>query len=289
LRAIANSQGRTASGACPSASPRGAPPERLLERILAVLAVADHVAAEGQQRRVITVVKRLEGSDVARADAGRKTLVVEAAEPEDPRSSFQHPEDAAGPPIFRSRTAGILGCVRTFAVAGVGVDRPGIIAAVAERLVAHGVNVTDSEMAILRGHFTMMLLVTGPDALDAETLDEELRATGEELGLEVLTLREVADAHGAAAAPTWVVSVHGADHPGILAAVTRALADANVNVHDLHTRVVGEDGGRPLYVMFMEVSTPPELAEDELRARLRAAAESQRVDVALQPLEPDVL
>ena len=174
-------------------------------------------------------------------------------------------------------------------MSGVGIDRPGIIAAVAERLVAHGVNVTDSEMAILRGHFTMMLLVTGPDALDAEALDEELRATGEELGMEALTLREVADAHGAAAAPTWVVSVHGADHPGILAAVTRALADANVNVHDLHTRVVGEDGGRPLYVMFMEVSTPPELAEDELRALLRAAAESQRVDVALQPLESDVL
>jgi glycine cleavage system transcriptional repressor len=86
-----------------------------------------------------------------------------------------------------------------------------------------------------------------------------------------------------------MVSVHGADHPGILAAVTRALADANVNVYDLHTRVVGEADGRPLYVMLMEVAPPADLAEDELRALLRAAAESQRVDVALQQLEPDVL
>jgi glycine cleavage system transcriptional repressor len=179
--------------------------------------------------------------------------------------------------------------VRTFAVSGVGVDRPGIIAAVAERLVAHGVNVTDSEMAILRGHFTMMLLVTGPDALDEAALGEELRATGEQLGMEALTLREVSEAHGAGAAASWIVSVHGADHPGILAAVTRALADANVNVHDLHTRVVGEADGRPLYVMFMEVAPPPDLGEDDLRALLRVAAESQHVDVALQPLEPDVL
>jgi glycine cleavage system transcriptional repressor len=179
--------------------------------------------------------------------------------------------------------------VRTFAVSGVGLDRPGIIAAVAERLVAHGVNVTDSEMAILRGHFAMMLLVTGPDELDADTLARELRATGEQLGMEALTLREVTAAEGATATPSWVVSVHGADHPGILAAVTRALADAGVNVHDLHTRVVGETDGRPLYVMFMEVAPPPELAEDDLRALLRSAAESQHVDVALQPLEPDVL
>jgi len=179
--------------------------------------------------------------------------------------------------------------VRTFAVSGVGLDRPGIIAAVAERLVAHGVNVTDSEMAILRGHFAMMLLVTGPDDLDAGALAADLRAAGDALGLEALTLREVADATAAAEPPSWIVSVHGADHPGILAAVTRALADAGVNVCDLHTRLVGEADGRPLYVMLMEVAPPAGVREDDLRALLRAAADAQRVDVALQPLEPDVL
>jgi glycine cleavage system transcriptional repressor len=179
--------------------------------------------------------------------------------------------------------------VRTFAVSGVGLDRPGIIAAVAERLVAHGVNVTDSEMAILRGHFAMMLLVTGPDALDADALAQELADAGAALGMDTLTLREVSAAHAASAVPSWVVSVHGADHPGILAAVTRALADADVNVCDLHTRVVGEADGRPLYVMLMEVAPPEGLAEDDLRALLRAAAEAQQVDVALQPLDADVL
>jgi glycine cleavage system transcriptional repressor len=179
--------------------------------------------------------------------------------------------------------------VRTFAVSGVGKDRPGIIAGVAERLVAHGVNVTDSEMAILRGHFAMMLLVTGPDELDTSALADDLRTARDELGLEVLSLREVSEAAGATTPPSWVVSVHGADHPGILAAVTRALADAGVNVCDLHTRLVGEAAGRPLYVMLMEVAPPEALAEDDLRALLRGAAESQRVDVALQPLESDVL
>ena len=179
--------------------------------------------------------------------------------------------------------------MRTFAVSGVGLDRPGIIAGVAERLVAHGVNVADSEMAILRGHFAMMLLVTGPEDLDEAGLAEDLLAAGRELGLDTLTLREVGGPADAGEPPSWVVSVHGADHPGILAAVTRALADAGVNVCDLHTRLVGEADGRPLYVMLMEIAPPADVGEDELRAVLRAAAEAQRVDVALQPLEPDVL
>jgi glycine cleavage system transcriptional repressor len=183
----------------------------------------------------------------------------------------------------------MLAIVRTFAVSGVGRDRPGIIAGLAERLVAHGVNVTDSEMAILRGHFAMMLLVTGPDSLDEAVLGADLREVAETLELEALSVREVSEAAGATVPPTWLVSVHGADHPGILAAVTRALADAAVNVCDLHTRVVGEADGRPLYVMLMEVAPPDDLAEDDLRALLREAAESQSVDVALQPLEPDVL
>jgi len=180
--------------------------------------------------------------------------------------------------------------MRTFAVSGVGLDRPGIIAGVAERLVAHGVNVADSEMAILRGHFAMMLLVTAPEELDEAVLADDLLAAGQSLGMDSLTVREVGGAAEAAGqAPGWVVSVHGADHPGILAAVTRTLADAGVNVCDLHTRLVGEADGRPLYVMLMEVAAPAGVTEDDLRAILRAAADAQHVDVSLQPLEPDVL
>src|SRR3954447_15901115 len=91
----------------------------------------------------------------------------------------------------------------TLAVSAVGLDRPGIIAGVAERLAAHGANVTDSRMAILRGHFAMTLIVEGAEraALDADL------AT---LGLEAVTVTEVP---GAAAhprsEPNAVVSVHG--------------------------------------------------------------------------------
>src|SRR4051794_25649280 len=135
----------------------------------------------------------------------------------------------------------------TLAVSAVGLDRPGIIAGVADRLAAHGANITDSRMAILRGHFAMTLIVEGAQR-------DELAADLERLGgLEPWWVTEVAEAAAnPRSQPTAVVSVHGADHPGIVAAVTRVLADAQVNVCDLQTRLAGE-----LYVMIMDVAVPP--------------------------------
>ena len=165
----------------------------------------------------------------------------------------------------------------TLAVSAVGLDRPGIIAGVAERLAAPGANVTDSRMAILRGHFAMTLIVEGAEA-DALAADlAHLDA------LETFSVTEVAEAAAnPRSEPNAVVSVHGADHPGILAAVTRVLAEEGVNVCDLQTRLA-----QSLYVMVIDVAVPPEAAG--LEARLQAVAAEQDVTITLRPLEPDVL
>jgi glycine cleavage system transcriptional repressor len=169
----------------------------------------------------------------------------------------------------------------TLAISAVGLDRPGIIAGVAERLAAHGANVTDSRMAILRGHFAITLIVEGAEraALDADLA---------QLGLEAYSVAEVAEVAEAAAnprsQPTAVVSVHGADHPGIVAAVTGALADAGVNVCDLQTRLA-----RDLYVMIIDVAVPPALGLEALDARLQAVAGEQGVALTLRAVDADVL
>jgi glycine cleavage system transcriptional repressor len=166
----------------------------------------------------------------------------------------------------------------TLAVSAVGLDRPGIIAGVAERLAAHGANITDSRMAILRGHFAITLIVEGAGRA-------ELAADLETLGLEAVMVTEVPGAAShPRSEPTAVVSVHGADHPGIVAAVTRVLADAGVNVCDLQTRLAQE-----LYVMIIDAAVPPGLALEELDRRLQAVASEQGVTITLRPVETDVL
>ena len=170
-------------------------------------------------------------------------------------------------------------------ISAVGRDQPGIIAAVSARLVAHGVNITDSHMGILRGHFAMTLVVTVPERAEEAALQTDLDQAAAELGLEALYLREVAEAPDTPAGePTHSVVVYGADHPGIVAAVTGSLARSGVNVCDLRTRLA-ED----LYVMHLEVALPESVSEDQMRERLAAVAEQQGVDITVTQADADVL
>jgi glycine cleavage system transcriptional repressor len=176
--------------------------------------------------------------------------------------------------------------VRTFALSAIGVDRPGIIAAVADRLVGHGVNVTDSQMGILHGFFAMTLVVTAADDVDEEALAADVRAAGEELRLEAVMLRAVPPApEDPLEDPTHVVNVHGADHPGILAAVTGALAAAGVNVCDLRTRLT-PDG---VWAMVIHVAVPAGADAGALDASLQSVAEREGVAVSLHADDADVL
>lgn len=179
--------------------------------------------------------------------------------------------------------------MRHFAVAIVGRDRPGIVAGVTLVLLEHQVNLEDSQMTILRGHFAMMLVLAAPDDVDDAALSAGLERLVDELGLESVSLEEVTEiAPGADAAPTHIVSVYGVDHPGIVHSVAAALGQRSVNITDLQARLAGEGSGQ-LYSMVLEVALPPTLGEDDLAAALDAVAREQGVEISVRRLEPDVL
>jgi glycine cleavage system transcriptional repressor len=171
--------------------------------------------------------------------------------------------------------------VDELAVTVIGHDRPGIIADVAEVLAGLGLNLTDSTMTRLRGHFAMTLICVGaPAAAEVEAALAPLTADGQLLA----TVRSVHPE--AAAGPEgdhYVLSMHGADRLGIVAAMTRALAAFGGNVTDLTTRLSGE-----LYVLVAEVDLPPGTDLDALRGRLAAAATALGVEVELRPAEADL-
>ena len=171
--------------------------------------------------------------------------------------------------------------MRHFALSAVGRDRPGIVAAMSEVLLRHSANIEDSQMSILRGHFAMMLVVAMPEDADAAIVREELAEAGNRLELEAVGFSPLADVDPAAEPePSHVVTVYGVDHPGIVHAVTSALAQRGVDITDLTTRVLSEG----IYALMMEVSVPP-----GTEIELEAVAQEQGVDVTVRPLESDVL
>jgi glycine cleavage system transcriptional repressor len=170
------------------------------------------------------------------------------------------------------------------AIAAIGADRPGIVAAVTRVLYDRGCNIEDTSMTILRGHFAMTLIVAGPD--DAPALEAALAPAAADLGL-LLTVREVAAEAAHAPARPYVVSVYGADHPGIVSAVAGLLADLGVNIIDLTTRLV--DQPEPLYAMFLDVDLPAGADFGDVARALDALAGDLRVEASIRAAEPDVL
>ncbi|ABP56701.1 amino acid-binding ACT domain protein [Salinispora tropica CNB-440] len=166
------------------------------------------------------------------------------------------------------------------AITVIGRDRPGIVADVAEVLARLGANLTDSTMTRLRGHFAMTLICVGPAVAEAEAALAPLTADGQLLA----TVRAVVpDAEQASNGAPYVLAVHGADRLGIVAAMTRVLAEVGGNVTDLSTRLAGA-----LYVVVAEVELPPDAAE-QVTARLASTAAELGVEVTLRPADPDLL
>jgi glycine cleavage system transcriptional repressor len=171
--------------------------------------------------------------------------------------------------------------VNEIAVTVIGHDRPCSSADVTEILARLGLNLTDSTMTRLRGHFAMTLICTGPSADEVDKALAPITADGR----LVATVRAVQpEADAAAGGEPYLVSVHGADRLGIVAAVTRVVAAAGGNITDLTTRLTGD-----LYVLLAEVSLPESADVEAVRAALAVTADELGVDASLRPVETDEL
>ena len=176
-----------------------------------------------------------------------------------------------------------------FALSAIGRDRPGIVAEVTRALLGHSLNITDSQMAVLSGHFTMMLVVTAPEGTDVDSVQEELARTRDRL--RSTRCRSARSARRTPPPARAVPHRHRLRRrpPGDRARGVARLAARAVNVTDLETRLVGEGGQAGLYAMVLEVALPAGMdaggaAGDARRGGRRAG---RRRDV--RPLEPDVM
>ena len=175
-------------------------------------------------------------------------------------------------------------------VTALGKDRPGIVAGVTQVLYRLGCNLEDSAMTRLEGEFAVMLIFSSRHSLARERLLGAFEPLQRRLQLVVhlksLTVQESAKpkAHGA----RYLLSVYGADRPGIVFQVSQALARNRINITDVHThRSVGQ---RPsLYLMLLEVEVPRRIAVRTLERQLALLGKRLGVEMSLRPAEAEVL
>ncbi len=168
------------------------------------------------------------------------------------------------------------------AITVLGHDRPGIIAETTDRLAGLGLNLEDSTMTLLRGHFAMTLICAG-EAGD-EAIESALAPLTADGSLTV-TVREVPTEEAASADGTsWILSVHGGDRPGIVSAVVAVIARVGGNITDLTTRLAGD-----LYLLVAEVDLPADADASAVERDLAAVAADLGVGVTLRAAETDEL
>lgn len=167
-------------------------------------------------------------------------------------------------------------------ITAVGQDGPGIVAALAKVVYELGGNLDDATMTRLHGAFAAMVAARLPAETSVDDAREALVPLTAERGLTV-TVQMVSDAHPGTP-PDTLLTVYGADHPGIVYQVTSALASCGVNITDMDTRLTGTTDA-PVYVMLLELAA----GDVDLADELTALKKSLGVDITVQALTPEAL
>jgi glycine cleavage system transcriptional repressor len=176
--------------------------------------------------------------------------------------------------------------VKTVAViTGAGKDSVGFVASVTELLYNEGVNLLDSSMTLLRGEFALILMVELPLGLAVADLKTKLNALEGNLNMQLqvrqLTEEELKEP---GAQNQFMISIYGADKPGIVAASTRALANKNLNITDVQTKLTGPPSA-PIFIMLLEVTAPESVTLSDVQKLLEPISSGLGVAVSVQELD----
>ena len=168
------------------------------------------------------------------------------------------------------------------AVTVLGHDRPGIIAETTDKLAGLGLNLEDSTMTLLRGHFAMMLVCAG--TATSTEIEQALVGLTEDGTLSV-SVREIPEEpEHPALGSSYVLTVHGGDRPRIVSSVVGEVAAVGGNITDLTTRLSGD-----LYVLVAEVDLPATVDVPALDEALQRVGGELGVGVSLREMESDEL
>ncbi len=172
-----------------------------------------------------------------------------------------------------------LSMLTTVVITIFGPDRSGLVEAVAARAAAHGGNWLESRLLHLGGHFAGIVRLEVDDT---------------ELGGLLAALRETEDlnlhlaVHDAKEAPSEAtprgsrvaLEVVGHDRPGIVRAISRALAERGINVEELATeRSSAPMSGELIFQARATVTLPTGLDAATVRGDLEKIASDLMVDV----------
>jgi glycine cleavage system transcriptional repressor len=171
-----------------------------------------------------------------------------------------------------------------FALTIVGRDRPGIVAQVTEILFNLGCNIADSSCSILGGQFAMILIIAHPTFANRDSFGTAFQPLEDaDLTVALRVLKPGGELHPDLSGEICMISVYGADKPGIVYHVAKVLGEKKINITDLNTKLVGTEQ-RPVYVMIIEAILPETTSEQDVNGWMTPLREQLQVDISVRTI-----
>lgn len=164
-----------------------------------------------------------------------------------------------------------------------GADRVGLVEHITKILLDYNANVDASRMAHLGGEFAMLALVSVP-AENFKSLQQGFTALEKE-GFQVTC--KPTNTATTSQYSGWLpyhLTVHGADHEGIIHHITQYLADLGINIETMDTNMVQAPmSGTPLFTMDAIIVVPPHLHFHEWSSKLEETGDQVNVNADVSP------
>ena len=171
-----------------------------------------------------------------------------------------------------------------FALTIIGRDRPGIVSQVTEILYQLGCNIADSSCSILGGQFSMILIISHPEYQNQESFGDAFAPLeSSNLSVFLRTLMPDGEKRSELEGELCMISVYGADKPGIVYRVTKELGQRQINITDLNTKLIGGDA-RPVYVMMIEAVLLEGLEIEEVEGWMESLKAEMGVDISVRSI-----
>jgi phosphoserine phosphatase len=187
------------------------------------------------------------------------------------------------------RRTGKMGEKRKFiTLSGIGLDSPGLVAKITNKIFEMGGNVIDVEENCRRGLFSIFLIIDFSASLESmETVITALQAMGEESDLKiVLGIYDERQMRYLAHKENHIVTILGEDKPGIIAKVSAFFHEHNINIESCTMIARGKFFSMEMAIdtisMRLGMSSSRSEAVEKMKADLKALCRELNQSVVIQ-------
>ncbi len=167
-----------------------------------------------------------------------------------------------------------------YVISVIGEDRVGIVSKMTQFLFKRGFNIVDIEQSVIHSQFTMVLLIQPLHVrFQLSRLRTGLSVLARELKMSI-TLTPLYEFKGLRLAETkkpYILTILGADRPGVVAAFSSALANHQCNIERIKMIARGEFLAMEMWIDLRETGF------SSLRTDLTEVAKKVEMDIIAQP------